>query len=128
MSKGICFSVVMFIFCFLGFNTSENSIEINSKYEQVRQGESKIRFIYFGATWCSPCKITKKNLNDEDVKKELVKFDVSYYDTDKDGNETRKYKVKSIPTIIFEKDGKTLSRYTGQKSKADLLKMLKNGK
>ena len=38
--------------------------------------------------------------------------------------EKEKYKIKLVPTIIVEKDGK-ISRYVGGKSKAQIIEILK---
>tara|TARA_R100001082_G_scaffold88845_1_gene55296 strand:+ start:51 stop:251 length:201 start_codon:yes stop_codon:yes gene_type:complete len=64
-------------------------------------------------------------MKDEKVKKELERFDDSYYDVDIDKKEKEKYKIRYIPAIIFVKEGKEIARYTGGQSKEQLLKILK---
>ena len=68
----------------------------------------------FYAEWCGPCKVltplmenvkTKfNNVNFEDIDIE-VQFEVA-----------QKYYVRSVPTVIIEKDGKEVSRFTGVQS------------
>ena len=82
------------------------------------------RVLYFGATWCGPCRVMKKVLKDKEVKKELDKLDFRMYDVDRDKDMARRYSIKSIPTIITIKD-KKMRRYVGQLSKQKLLTILK---
>ena len=81
--------------------------------------------LYFGATWCNPCKLMKQVLKKEKVKKELERLLLIMYDVDKDKVPTKKYKVKVIPTIVFIKEGKEIQRTTGLISEDKLLEILK---
>jgi len=122
--KGFLFCVGFLMFCSL--TNIQNHREVTVIKLEASQDESKkTRLLYFGATWCTPCKITKRNLQSKEVKAELSRFDVVYYDVDEDKKEKEKYKIKYIPTIIFEKDEKVTDRYTGGQSKEQLLKILK---
>tara|TARA_R110000824_G_scaffold44611_7_gene129652 strand:+ start:3682 stop:4050 length:369 start_codon:yes stop_codon:yes gene_type:complete len=91
---------------------------------EIESENSKPSVLYFGATWCNPCKTTKKNLESIEVKKELERFNFKMYDVDIDKKEKEKYKIKLIPTIIVLKDSK-IYRYIGGKSKTELIKILK---
>ena len=71
----------------------------------IEVDNDKPSVLYFGATWCTPCKITKRNLESSEVKKELQRFNFKMYDVDVDKKEKEKYKIKLVPTIIVEKDG-----------------------
>ena len=115
----------------LSFSLSQKQEEADSSYFlpetsfTIEQGEQdKPSLIYFGATWCTPCKITKRNLESSEVKKELQRFNFKMYNVDVDKKEKEKYKIKLVPTIIVEKDGK-ISRYVGGKSKAQIIEILK---
>ena len=123
MLKGIYFSLCMLLFCLLGFSTNQEVLYIESSLAEEK--DKKVDMLYFGATWCTPCKITKRNMKDEKVKKELERFDDSYYDVDIDKKEKEKYKIRYVPAIIFVKEGKEIARYTGGQSKEQLLKILK---
>ena len=90
----------------------------------IEADNDKPSVLYFGATWCTPCKITKRNLESSEVKKELQRFNFKMYNVDVDKKEKEKYKIKLVPTIIVEKDGK-ISRYIGGKSKAQIIEILK---
>jgi thioredoxin len=80
-----------------------------------------IKLIDFWADWCAPC----KQMNP--VIEELISegFNVEKIDVDKEQALAQKYGVMSIPTYIFEKDGKEIARISGATSKDNLLSWLK---
>ena len=69
----------------------------------------------FEASWCGPCKalnpifenVSKKFGND-------VNF--SYIDIDEQFEQAQKYHVRSVPTVIVEKDGQEVQRFVGVQS------------
>ena len=72
----------------------------------------------FGATWCGPCRALAPVLGQ--IKESFsansnVKFEE--YDVDNFPQVAEKYRVSSVPTIIIEKDGLELDRFTGLSSK-----------
>lgn len=75
--------------------------------------------IVVSADWCAPCQQLKKGPVAA-LKKEGYGIEVRDY---KDP-EVQKYGVKSLPTIIFLKDGKEFHRLTGYRSKETLEKYL----
>lgn len=90
---------------------------------------NKPDFLYFGATWCGPCKKMKTLFKDDDVKKELDKYNFVMYDVDMDKSEARKHRVEYVPTMIFLKSEEgsiiNLGRYVGGKNKQELLAILR---
>ena len=81
----------------------------NENYDElIKEG---IVVVDFFATWCGPCKmlgpiIEKLGNSMNDVK--FIKVDV-----DKHEELARRYGVMSIPTIIFFKDGKEVTKRIG---------------
>lgn len=67
--------------------------------------KKKVVLLYFGATWCGPCKQLKKKLAEPETKKDMPKLAVCYIDVDDTSNSTlvNKYDIKSLPTQIFIK-------------------------
>ena len=61
--------------------------------------------LYFGATWCGPCKQLKKKLGESDTNKIMPKLAVGYLDVDGESNRVLidRYKVESLPTQVFVK-------------------------
>lgn len=69
----------------------------------------------FEASWCGPCKALKPVF--ENVSKKFgnnVNF--SYIDIDEQFEIAQEYFVRSVPTVIVEKDGVEVSRFVGVQS------------
>jgi thiol-disulfide isomerase/thioredoxin len=69
----------------------------------IINNNDKIILLYFGATWCGPCKTLKKKLAEEETITRMPLLQVCYIDTDKNEDISSKYKIKSLPTQIFIK-------------------------
>lgn len=73
---------------------------------------SKIVLIDFFADWCSPCRMQDPIM--EDLKKKYGdKVEFKKIDVDENGKLADKYNVRSIPTLVIEKDEKILKKYVG---------------
>lgn len=68
----------------------------------------------FYATWCGPCKMLTPIM--EQVKGKFN--DVSFQDIniDEQFEVAQKYYVRSVPTVIIEKDGQEVQRFSGLQS------------
>ena len=68
----------------------------------------------FYATWCGPCKMLTPIM--EQIKK--THTDVKFEDVDVDSQFeiASKYSIRSVPTVIIEKDGKEVGRFSGLQS------------
>ena len=71
------------------------------------------------AEWCHPCKAISPIL--ESLQKELGdKLKIVKVDMDESPNIADKYKIQSIPTLLFFKDGSEIERVVGVVSKDKL--------
>lgn len=80
--------------------------------------ENKNVLIDFYATWCPPCKMLApvlEKLQDKFDNVTIVKIDV-----DQNENISRKFKIMSIPTLVFFKDGENVLTEMGYKDEASL--------
>jgi thioredoxin 1 len=69
----------------------------------------------FSATWCGPCRSLAPVMNEIKGQFSNVKFEE--YDVDNEVDEVMKYNVTSVPTIVIEKNGQVVDRFTGLSSK-----------
>jgi len=69
----------------------------------------------FSATWCGPCRALAPVINEIKGQFSNVKFEE--YDVDIEVDEVVKYGVTSVPTVIIEKNGVLMERFTGLSSK-----------
>ena len=69
----------------------------------------------FSAVWCGPCRALAPVMNEIKGQFSNVKFEE--YDVDVAYEEATKYGVRSVPTVIIEKNGEILHRFTGLSSK-----------
>lgn len=92
--------------------TDENVNEI------IESGKPVV--IDFWATWCGPCKAIAPVI-DELAQEYEGKVVIGKYNIDDESELTTKYRVMSIPTLLFFKDGKkTDIRMAGSQSKKDI--------
>jgi thioredoxin 1 len=69
----------------------------------------------FSAVWCGPCRVLAPVMNEIKGNFSNVKFEE--YDIDEYSDVTEQYGVRSVPTVIIEKNGVELQRFTGLSSK-----------
>ena len=73
----------------------------------------------FYAEWCGPCKMLMPILEELDEKINIIKVNV-----DKHEDLAREYRVMSIPTLIFFKDGEKKEEFVGFRSKEELIQYI----
>ncbi|MGM0771941.1 MAG: thioredoxin family protein [Halobacteriota archaeon] len=81
---------------------------------------SNVVVLDFTATWCGPCQMQKPIL--EELEGEMGdKVEFKMVDVDQNNALAGKYGIQAVPTLIIEKDGVEIKRYTGVTS-ADVLR------
>lgn len=70
----------------------------------------------FSASWCNPCKALAPVF--EDIRRQYS-GNVSFenIDIEQNASAVQKYGVRSVPTVIIEKDGREVQRFVGLSSK-----------
>jgi thioredoxin 1 len=82
-----------------------------SKFEELLKSPEPV-LVDFSAEWCGPCKLLKPIL--EQLKTtvgdsaKIIKIDV-----DKNRSLADKFQIRSVPTLILFKDGKSVWRQSG---------------
>jgi thioredoxin 1 len=68
----------------------------------------------FEASWCGPCRALKPIFENVASKYNDVNF--SYVDVDEQFELASKYGIRSVPTVVIEKNGKEVQRFSGVQS------------
>lgn len=76
----------------------------------------------FSAAWCGPCRALAPVMNEVKSQFSNVKFEE--YDVDVAYEEATKYGIRSVPTVIFEKNGIEVERFAGVQSKLTYINSL----
>jgi thioredoxin 1 len=103
------------------------AIEVNdSNFEEVVIKSEKPVVVDFWAEWCGPCRMIAPTI--EDMAREFSdKAVVAKCNVDDSPQVAIKYSIRSIPTILFFKEGKIADKQVGAVPKnvlADKLKSL----
>ena len=73
-----------------------------------------MRVLKFSASWCNPCKNLQKSLQENE---DVLKYKVEDIDIDESLEESQKYGIRSVPTIVLlNDDNKEVARSTDIKS------------
>ena len=84
--------------------------------ELINEG---IYLVDFYADWCGPCKMLETVLEEIEDKINIIKVNIDSY-----GDLANRFKVMSIPHLIFFKNGKEVLTSVGFKEKDTLLEKI----
>ncbi|MFP3014316.1 MAG: thioredoxin TrxA [Arsenophonus sp.] len=85
--------------------------------------ETKSILVDFWAEWCGPCKMIA-NILDEIADEYSNKLVIGKLNIDDNPKTTNKYGIRSIPTLVFFKDGEPINKQVGFFSKTKLKEFL----
>jgi thioredoxin 1 len=69
----------------------------------------------FSAVWCGPCRALAPVM--EGIKAEYTNVVFETIDVDEDHEQASKFGIRSVPTVVFVKDGVEVNRLVGVNSK-----------
>ena len=94
-------------------------IATNTSFDGLLESETLV-IVDFWATWCGPCRMLSPLL--DEVEEEMAdKVTVVKVNVDDADEIAMRYRIMSIPTLIFFKDGKMVDRTVGAMPKSVLV-------
>ena len=90
--------------------------------EEVEQADLPV-LIDFYADWCMPCKLIAPVL--EEIEKESPGIKVCKVNVDQEPELAQQFRIMSIPTLMFLKEGQTIATRVGVLPKESILEMLR---
>jgi len=71
-----------------------------------------LTILKFTAVWCPPCQFLKPIL--DKILKDYPEVELDTIDIDEDQDTTSAYRITSVPTMVFMKDGQEVERLVGR--------------
>lgn len=102
-------------------NVNVKDITADDFEEEVLKSD-KIVLVDFFATWCGPCQKMSKVL--EQISADRPDLKVVRVDIDDNELLARQFFVRSIPTIVYMKNGKEFNRIVGFTTRDQLLSIV----
>ncbi len=91
----------------------------DNDFEEKVLKNSKLVMVDFWAPWCGPCKGLSSTI-DEIAKEYSGRLDVFKMDVDTCVNAAQRYYVRSVPTLMYFKNGKVVGSTMGNQSKGKI--------
>lgn len=82
-----------------------------------------VLLLKFGAIWCSPCRVMEKLIHR--VAPEFPGIQVVNLDVDDDAEQALRHGIRSVPTVVVQRDGAEVDRWVGAMPEASLREKFK---
>ncbi len=88
-------------------------------FQETALAEGTVSVVDFWAEWCGPCRLVAPII-DELSKEYEGKVNIGKLNVDHNPQVSMQFGVRSIPTILFLKDGKIADKQVGTTTKANI--------
>lgn len=95
----------------------------DSNFKDTALTEDSVSVVDFWAEWCGPCRLVGPVIDDL-AKDYEGKATIGKVNVDNNPETSMKYGVRSIPTILFIKNGEVVDKHVGTATKATLSQKL----
>ena len=98
-------------------------VATNTNFQELLQ-DSKLVIVDFWATWCGPCRMLSPILDqvEEEMQDQITVVKVNVDDADEIAAQ---YRIMSIPTLLFVKNGQIVDKTVGAMPKPALVEKIK---
>ena len=97
-------------------------IATNTSFDELLQSE-KLVIVDFWATWCGPCRMLSPLLDEVEAEME-DKVEVVKVNVDGADEIAMRFRIMSIPTLLFFKNGAMVDRSVGAMPKSALVEKI----
>jgi thioredoxin 1 len=94
----------------------------NTNFQELIEGDKPV-MIDFWATWCGPCRILSPTV-DEIADEYADKITVAKCNVDDAEEIAMQFRIMSIPTLIFLKNGEVVDKRVGVVSKDEIVSII----
>ena len=98
---------------------------INSTDSPALVQDDKLLVVDFFATWCGPCKKLSPTL--DEVSEEFGdRVNIVKVDVDESEDLAMTYGIRSVPTVLFFKNGQQVDKFVGALPKSEIVSKIEN--
>lgn len=88
---------------------------------------NELTVLDFWAEWCAPCRILAPIIDEiSDELKDNTTLTIGKVNVDENSDSALMYGIRSIPAVLFIKNGKVVDKFVGLHTKAQILEKINN--
>ena len=97
-------------------------VKVNQdNFHEIRNSDKTV-LIDFYADWCGPCRMVSPIV--DEIAEEHPEYLICKVNVDQEGELASQFGVASIPTLVVMKNGQVVTKSSGARPKAQILKLL----